>query len=58
MCTQHTNHLSSCHVFHVQIWCMITMVIGGFFLSFCFGRMASIISRLDADKVRRAGTRS
>ncbi|PNH01418.1 hypothetical protein TSOC_012695, partial [Tetrabaena socialis] len=24
------------------IWCMVTMVIGGFFLSFCFGRMASI----------------
>ncbi|GIL49816.1 hypothetical protein Vafri_6128 [Volvox africanus] len=36
-----------------KIWCMITMVIGGFFLSFCFGRMASIVSRLDADKVAR-----
>lgn len=35
----------------VQVWCIVTMVIGGFFLSFCFGRMASIISRLDADKV-------
>ncbi|GIL77637.1 hypothetical protein Vretimale_6799 [Volvox reticuliferus] len=36
-----------------KIWCMVTMVIGGFFLSFCFGRMASIVSRLDADKVAR-----
>ncbi|PNW82219.1 hypothetical protein CHLRE_06g278111v5 [Chlamydomonas reinhardtii] len=36
-----------------KIWCMFTMVIGGFFLSFCFGRMASIVSRLDADKVAR-----
>ncbi|EFJ52746.1 hypothetical protein VOLCADRAFT_86033 [Volvox carteri f. nagariensis] len=36
-----------------KVWCMITMVIGGFFLSFCFGRMASIVSRLDADKVAR-----
>lgn len=36
-----------------KVWCMITMVIGGFFLSFCFGRIASIISRLDADKAAR-----
>ncbi|KXZ52320.1 hypothetical protein GPECTOR_10g952 [Gonium pectorale] len=36
-----------------KVWCMITMVIGGFFLSFCFGRMASIVGRLDADKVAR-----
>ncbi|GLC41041.1 hypothetical protein PLESTB_000949600 [Pleodorina starrii] len=36
-----------------KVWCMVTMVIGGFFLSFCFGRMASIVSRLDADKVAR-----
>ncbi|KAG2501915.1 hypothetical protein HYH03_000413 [Edaphochlamys debaryana] len=37
-----------------KVWCMVTMVIGGFFLSFCFGRMASIMSRLDADKVARS----
>ncbi|GFR43465.1 hypothetical protein Agub_g4548 [Astrephomene gubernaculifera] len=36
-----------------KVMCMITMVIGGFFLSFCFGRMASVIGRLDADKVAR-----
>ena len=33
---------------------MVTMVIGGFFLSFCFGRIASIVSRLDADRSARA----
>lgn len=36
-----------------KVWCMVTMVLGGFFLSFCFGRMASIVGRLDADKVAR-----
>lgn len=37
-----------------QIWAMATMVIGGFFLSFCFGRIASIVSRLDADRAAQA----
>jgi hypothetical protein len=32
----------------------MTMVIGGFFLSFCFGRIASTVSRLDADRAARA----
>ncbi|KAL6756171.1 hypothetical protein V8C86DRAFT_2654456 [Haematococcus lacustris] len=40
--------------FAEKIWCMATMVIGGFFLSFCFGRIASIVSRLDADRAARA----
>jgi hypothetical protein len=38
----------------VQVWAMATMVIGGFFLSFCFGRIASIVSSLDADRAARA----
>ncbi len=33
---------------------MVTMVIGGFFLSFCFGRMANIVGRMDAEKGARA----
>jgi hypothetical protein len=37
-----------------QIWAMVTMVIGGFFLSFCFGRIASIVGRLDAERAARA----
>jgi hypothetical protein len=32
---------------------MITMVVGGFFLSFCFGRMANIVGKLDAEKSAR-----
>jgi hypothetical protein len=37
-----------------QIWAMVTMVIGGFFLSFCFGRIASIVQRLDAERAARS----
>lgn len=37
-----------------QVWAMVTMVIGGFFLSFCFGRIASVVSKLDADRAARA----
>ena len=33
---------------------MVTMVCGGFFLSFCFGRMANIVGRLDAEKSARS----
>ena len=33
---------------------MVTMVLGGFFLSFCFGRGAVILGRLDANKAARA----
>ncbi len=43
-----------CLVASPQVWAMITMVIGGFFLSFCFGRIASIVGRLDADRAARA----
>ncbi len=40
---------------HVQqVWAMCTMVVGGFFLSFCFGRIASIVGRLDAVRAARA----
>ena len=34
--------------------CIATMVCGGFFLSFCFGRMASIVGRLDAERNARS----
>ncbi|MEW5314441.1 MAG: hypothetical protein WDW38_005941 [Sanguina aurantia] len=36
-----------------KLWCMVTMVIGGFFLSFCFGKMASVVALFDADKAAR-----
>ncbi len=51
-CPIHTHTVPAASP-RLQVWCMVTMVIGGFFLSFCFGRMASVISRLDADKVAR-----
>eukprot|EP00197_Chlamydomonas_leiostraca_P011145 CAMPEP_0202859122 /NCGR_PEP_ID=MMETSP1391-20130828/1378_1 /ASSEMBLY_ACC=CAM_ASM_000867 /TAXON_ID=1034604 /ORGANISM="Chlamydomonas leiostraca, Strain SAG 11-49" /LENGTH=803 /DNA_ID=CAMNT_0049538131 /DNA_START=139 /DNA_END=2550 /DNA_ORIENTATION=+ len=37
-----------------KVWAMCTMVIGGFFLSFCFGRIASVVSKLDADRAARS----
>lgn len=33
---------------------MVTMVVGGFFLSFCFGRMANVVGKIDAEKSARA----
>ena len=37
-----------------KVWTMATMVVGGFFLSFCFGKMATILSKLGAEGSAKA----
>lgn len=33
-----------------KIWAILVMVLSGFFFSFSIGRMATVVSRLDADR--------